>query len=348
MKIIVVGAYGFTGKLICAQLSNMAISFAIAGRNTEKLRLLQKEFQTIKEIRTTDITLEKGCDFVSDYDLIINCIGPFDVFSKLLVTEAVKQSKVYFDITGEEVFVANSIAMYHKMAIQNKALIVHAVAFESALASLLAYQLIQRNINVKHLNTYYHFNQSKPSPGTRFTMKLSKYRDTFFVIDGKNVAIEDLSQFKTPISIAQDVYYTLPYPMPEIPLLQHKFGIQNIASYLLTDELSASIATAKNLDKKKLSIEIQKFTKRKPKAPTKEQRAAQSFDLLVESITDKGYKDSLLWSGSDMYLLTAKIIAFFVKTQVNNRPNKYGVISPHELLIGNEIAFLDFLKSKIN
>jgi len=343
MKVVVVGAYGFTGKLICAQLSQEGIPFAVAGRNTEKLDMLQGEYKTVTTVITTDITQKTGCSFVSDYDIIINCVGPFEVYANQLLDQVIKQSKVYFDITGEETFVANSIVHLHQTAQQNKALIVHAVAFESALASLVAYQLIKRNNNVKSINSYYRFEQSKPSPGTRFTMKLSKYRDTFFVIDGARIGLDQLHEEKRSIQINDEVYFTMPYPMPEIPFIQEEYGIPNIASYLLTDEFSASLAVAKNTDKANLKAEIQKLSKRKPKGPTPTQRAAQYFDLVVETSSTKGEKDRIRLSGVDMYLITAKVIAFFTKKQLANQPKKFGVCSPHELLLDDAEEFLKYI-----
>ena len=348
MKVIVVGAYGFTGKLVCQQLNSENISFAVAGRDTVKLKQLATELDAISKIITTDITTKKGVEPILDYDIIINCIGPFQLYSDQILEQAVTHSKCYFDITGEEVFVSESIDKYSQIAVDNKATIVHAAAFESALVNVLTHLLVQKHPDIIGINTYYHFEKSKPSPGTRFTMKLSKYSDSFFIIDGKKVAISDLEDTKPKVvKIRDENYFTMPYPMPEIPLIYEKFGINNIASYLLTDAFSATMSFTKREAQNSMGKEIEKFQNRKPKGPTAAQRKVQYFDVLVEGFTEKGAKSQFHLSGTDMYLVTAKTISFLVKEQLKKPTKNYGILSPHELLIGKENEFFNYI-SNIN
>lgn len=345
MKIVIVGAYGYTGKLVCQQLNNEKITFAVAGRDKMQLDLVKDSYSYISESITTDITQKQGRSFVADFDIIINCVGPFQLYSEMLLEQVVVHSKVYFDITGEESFVAESITKYQEIAKKNKATIVHAAAFESALVNVLTHLLVQKHPDITSINTYYHFEKSKPSPGTRFTMKLSKYRDTFFIIKGKKEPIASLKNTEaTSVKIRNKNYFTMPYPMPEIPLIYEKFGVNNIASYLLTDQFSAAMSFAKKEEQDSMGKEIEKARNRKTKGPTKEQRTAQYFDILVEGITERGDKEQLILSGTDMYLITANIISFLVKNQLKNPIQKYGILSPHEFIIGKEDVFFKYIK----
>lgn len=349
MKIVIVGAYGYTGKLVCQQLNNEKITFAVAGRNTEQLEQLARKHTAISKVITTDISTKKGISPLLDYELIINCIGPFQLYSNVLLEAVVMHSKLYFDITGEESFVAESITKYSKITKRNKATIVHAAAFESALVNILTHLLVQKHPDITSINTYYHFEKSKPSPGTRFTMKLSKYRDAFFMIKGEKIMISDLENNKSKaVIIRNEKYFTMPYPMPEIPLIYEKFGINNIASYLLTDQFSAAMSFTKKQELNNMDKEKEKFLSRKIKGPTEEQRTAQYFDILVEGITEKDDKKQLVLSGIDMYLITAKIISFLVKNQLKKPTQKHGVLSPHELLIGKEEAFFEYIEVALN
>ena len=343
MKIIVVGAYGFTGKLVCQQLNSEKIAFAVAGRDTTKLELLADEFDVVSEIITTDITTKKGVDFILNYDIFINCVGPFQLYSELLLEKAVANSKTYIDITGEEVFVSDSIEKYGKIAKQNMALIIHAAAFESALVNVLTHLLLQKNTAITSINNYYRFEKSKPSPGTKFTMKLSKYRDGFFIVDGKKESISSIESHTDSVKIREEIYFPIPYPMPEIPLIHYKFGVNNIASYLLVDAFSANISFEKKEDEDSLTKEIIKFQNRKTKGPTLEQRRAQYFDLMVAGVTDKGEKNKMIISGNDMYLVTAKIISFLIKNELKNPTTSCGILSTHELIKGKEKAFFEYI-----
>ena len=347
MKIIVVGAYGFTGKLVCQQLNSEKIAFAVAGRDTTKLESVADEFDIVNEIITTDITTKEGVDFILNYDIIINCVGPFQLYSELLLEKVVAHSKTYIDITGEEIFVSESIEKYSEIAKQNKALIIHAAAFESALVNVLTHLLLQKNTAITSINNYYRFEKSKPSPGTKFTMKLSKYRDGFFIVDAKKEPINSLEDLTDPIKIREEIYFPIPYPMPEIPLIHYIFGVKNIASYLLVDAFSANISFVKKEDKNSLTKEIDKFQNRKTKGPTVEQRKAQYFDLIVAGVTDKGEKNIIIISGNDMYLVTAKIISFLIKNQLRNPTTSSGILSTHELIKGKEKAFFEYIGVKV-
>ena len=44
MRISIVGAYGYTGRLICAEFKNVGIAFSIFGRNEKKILELKEKF----------------------------------------------------------------------------------------------------------------------------------------------------------------------------------------------------------------------------------------------------------------------------------------------------------------
>jgi short subunit dehydrogenase-like uncharacterized protein len=115
---------------------------------------------------------------------------------------------------------------------------------------------------------------------------------------------------------------------------------------LLTDELSASISLNKNVDYKNINKEIERFQKRKNKGPTEEQRKKQFFDLIVKCEDEKGNKNSMILSGNDMYLVTAKVISYLVKQQLKSIRKFKGILSPYELLKGSETEFFEYVGVK--
>ena len=343
MKVIVVGAYGFTGKLVCQQLNSEDIDFSIAGRSEQELDLLKNKYESIDKIIVADINTKIGVDKILDFDIVINCVGPFQVYADLLLEEVVKKGKIYFDISGEEVFVENSIGKYSKKAIESHALIVHAAAFESALVDVLVNLIMKELPKTTTIKSYYRFEKSKPSPGTRFTMKLSKFRDSFVIKNGEKICIENLEN-KEKVHLRDEVHYTMFYPMPEVPLIRYKFGLKNISSYLLVeDELSASISLNTNIDKGDIDKVIGRFIKRKTKGPTEEQRKEQYFDIIVKSEDENKKVYQLQLSGTDMYLVTAKIISYLVKTQLKEPRSLRGIVTPYELLNGRVEDFFRYV-----
>ncbi|MCG8701077.1 MAG: saccharopine dehydrogenase NADP-binding domain-containing protein, partial [Bacteroidales bacterium] len=77
MKILVLGAYGFTGNLICKELPKRKLHFSIAGRKLDKLEEIKEKSYYVENIHKLDSSEKSAIDkTIEPYDLIINCIGP--------------------------------------------------------------------------------------------------------------------------------------------------------------------------------------------------------------------------------------------------------------------------------
>ena len=102
MRISVVGAYGYTGRLICEELEKAGYSFSVLGRNKQKLDLLKEEFSTISSALELDMRNADDVEQLLEHsDLIVNCAGPFTEESQLLVDSVAESGKTYLDISGE-------------------------------------------------------------------------------------------------------------------------------------------------------------------------------------------------------------------------------------------------------
>ncbi len=344
MKIIVVGATGYTGKLVCKQLDKENIHFDITGRDMTGLLLLKEKYKSIDNIVIADVMDKKGVDEILNSDIIINCVGPFYIYANLLLEAVVKQSKIYFDISGEELFVDNSIEKFAETSKSNGAVLVHSAAFESALVEVMVNLLMQNSRGVESVNSYYRFEQSKPSPGTRFTMKLSRFIETFIIKNGEKIKTNNIANdIGSSFEVNGSQYYPIHYPMPEIPLLAYKFGIKNIASFLLVDKLSASVSKNAIGNKSEMADVIRRFIKRKSKGPTEMQRENQYFDLIVDVKYDNDTNKQMRLSGKDMYMITAKIISYLVRTILKSSIKFKGIVTPYELIKGEEKEFFEYL-----
>ena len=58
MKIAIIGAYGYTGSLICEQLQKSRINYSIYGRDEEKLIKLKNTFSYIKFHSVIDLRVQ--------------------------------------------------------------------------------------------------------------------------------------------------------------------------------------------------------------------------------------------------------------------------------------------------
>ena len=179
---------------------------------------------------------------IENSDVIINCAGPFTEESFLLVKNVAKSGKIYLDISGEIGFIKNSRDYLQEISVKNKSLIIHGCAFESLVSDLILQSLSEKN-KIKSVKTFYKFNQKKVSPGTRITMKLSKYRESFKVknnqwlnCDFKNDLIQ-ISNGNNSKEVA------VPYPLPEVAFSKWNFEVNQAESFLIIDENDSKYMT---------------------------------------------------------------------------------------------------------
>lgn len=345
MKIIVLGAYGYTGRLICQELIKENIDFAIGGRKQAALDQLKQELA--KELESEIIELTEAqfiTKVISEYDVFINCVGPFTETADLLLGQVANAGKFYIDITGELGFVENSRTRFHNTAEENKSTILHSCAFESVLVNLLSHRIMKDIDSVKSVFSYYNTGRSKASPGTKLTMKLSKFRENYHYRQGKKTLIENI-EVQDVSSSQNKSLSALAFSLPEICFAKWDSTARNIGSFLIMDTYDASYASRNSQrqttkDDKKIIIE--KFNNRRPLGPNNEMRKNQTYVIEVRVEDSMGRWRSIVLKGKDYYLLSARILVYILKEFLNqSSAPKYGVISPAQFLGESHTFFED-------
>ena len=135
--LIVWGATGFMGRLVCEYIfnnyKNKNIRWAIGGRNITKLESVQSEVvdSSIPIILADSYDENSISSMVSRTKVICSTVGPYSLYGSLLVDLCVKNKTHYCDITGEVQWIRKMIDLNHNMAISNKVKIVHCCGFDS-------------------------------------------------------------------------------------------------------------------------------------------------------------------------------------------------------------------------
>jgi len=142
--LVIIGATGFTGKLVVEYLLkeygavNKEFTWAIAGRNHEKLDALRKKFEQIDPLAKELNILTSNNHDIASLDkitsvskLIITTVGPYLKYGKLLVESCVRNGTHYCDLTGEVPFIRDSIDSFDLLAKDNKSRIIHSCGFDS-------------------------------------------------------------------------------------------------------------------------------------------------------------------------------------------------------------------------
>ncbi len=142
--LVLIGATGFTGKLVAEYLAkeygvkNENFVWAIAGRSQNKLNDLKIFLKDIDpEAEDLPALLADSYDrssldrITSVTRVIISAVGPYLKYGKKLVESCASNGADYCDLTGEVPFIRESIDSYNTIAQDNNCRIIHSCGFDS-------------------------------------------------------------------------------------------------------------------------------------------------------------------------------------------------------------------------
>ena len=138
--LVVFGATGFTGRLVCEHLAERrpALRWALAGRNKQKLESVRADLAAIDpKLADLPILLADGLDAPSVDSVarrtrvVCSTVGPFAKYGSALVAACAEHGTDYCDSTGEVQWIREMIDAHHSRAEQTGARIVHCCGFAS-------------------------------------------------------------------------------------------------------------------------------------------------------------------------------------------------------------------------
>jgi len=105
--VIVYGASGYTGRLICEYLREYAVPFVAAGRSADKLESSMRT--NVAGIETADYEVQEVAhevdalaDLFAGAKVVCNTVGPFSKHGATVVEAALRAGVHYTDTTGEQ------------------------------------------------------------------------------------------------------------------------------------------------------------------------------------------------------------------------------------------------------
>jgi trans enoyl reductase len=131
------GASGFSGKLTAEHLahSGSKARIALAGRSSERLRAVREALGPTAqdwELIVADASQPSTLDAMATRtQVVLTTVGPYTRYGLPLVAACAKAGTDYADLTGELMFVRNSIDEYHKQALDTGARLVFSCGFVS-------------------------------------------------------------------------------------------------------------------------------------------------------------------------------------------------------------------------
>ena len=136
---VIYGATGFTGKLVVEYAinqyaSNNEISWAIAGRNNEKLEHVQEKYNLPSNIGkiVVDSNDQNSIDeMVSQTKCVLTTVGPYQLYGEKIIKTCISTGTDYVDLCGEPGFMYKIISECSAEAKETGARVVFSCGFDS-------------------------------------------------------------------------------------------------------------------------------------------------------------------------------------------------------------------------
>jgi len=145
--VVVYGATGFAGKLTAEYLARRGgdARIALAGRSQDKLLKVREslgEKAAGWPLITADASQPSTLNALAARTrVVVTTVGPYTKYGMPLVAACAAAGTDYADLTGETMFIRDSIDAHHKQAIDTGARIVHSCGFDSVPSDLTVYAL---------------------------------------------------------------------------------------------------------------------------------------------------------------------------------------------------------------
>lgn len=148
--IVVYGATGFVGKLTAEYLARRGgeARIALAGRSQDKLLKVRDtlgEKAADWSLITADATEPSTLNALAARTrVVVTTVGPYTRYGMPLVAACAAAGTDYADLTGETMFIRDSIDQHHKQAVDTGARIVHSCGFDSVPSDMTVYALYRQ------------------------------------------------------------------------------------------------------------------------------------------------------------------------------------------------------------
>lgn len=146
--VIVLGATGFTGRLVAAYLLKKyglgkELRWAMAGRNQQKLESVRTELgeEEIPVLVADSLDKEAIEALVKKTKVLCTTVGPYAKFGDFAVAACVEHKTHYCDLTGEVQWIRKMIDTHHEAAKKAGVKITHCCGFDSVPSDMGVYFL---------------------------------------------------------------------------------------------------------------------------------------------------------------------------------------------------------------
>jgi len=324
-EVALLGASGYTGRLVAYELEGRGIGFVACGRDPKRVEQALDEQSISARIEAVDATDPSSIRALIERTgprLVITTIGPFLDMGKHVASIAARSNAHYLDSCGEQVFI--------KWMLENESFagldrtMVPSLAFEYALADAGAEMLKEELGEPLEIRSFYYIPSFSPSRGTRASMLRAMQEKTYVHRDGRLIEA-DRKTAQVAIPEADKTLDALLFPAGEPVMIPRHVEVNLVESYMVMSMSAARMLyrAAKEAKDKKGAMRTDEL------GPSAEERKKNRLFVIIEGKSGAG-EARLTINGIDAYGLTAHLLAEGASAILSGRALKGGACTPVE------------------
>lgn len=325
--VVVYGATGYTGRLVVDELAARGVPLVLAGRNGGRLR----EIAAAVGATTSPIVVEAPLDdhralvdAASRGSVLVNCAGPFARTGAPVLRAAIEARAHYVDTTGEQDWIQSVLTDHDAALKQAGVAAVAGMGFDYLPGDLLCHLVGAPVEPLERLDLAYHLDGFGMTRGTQ--------RSALEMLDGSDVVYEDGRWHAgTARPLRASVVFPEPigrravgrYPAGEVVTVPRHLQVRTIAARISTSSIAPGpfaalvpyvVPVSERLMRTPLKGLLDRAIDRLPEGPTLEARKAAAWVITATATGEDGRVSRGVVRGTDVYGLTARLIADAAQT----------------------------------
>jgi short subunit dehydrogenase-like uncharacterized protein len=331
--VIVYGATGYTGRLICRELTRKNVSFAVAGRDHAKLTALAASLKPSPEVIVAALDDASALHAMASRGrAILACAGPFAKLGRPVLDAAIAAGRHYLDITGELDYVRETQARDGEAKAKNIAL-VNAVGFDvvpTDAAALLASEAAggaPTSLRIAFATN------GRPTQGTTRSALNGMHIGGVAFVDGEYVH-EPVGRelWEAPFPPPTGTRRCMSVPWGDLATAPRSTGTRNLRTFMAASPSLTSMRKVIPLVSRMLrngfvNRVAERFVSSLPEGPSDAERAGSTFAVLAEAVGPRGTATAWV-TGGDGYDFTAASAVLCATRAAKDDINGRGALTP--------------------
>lgn len=344
--IVVIGATGFTGRLIARDLSEDSRPFLLAARDRHRLTDLVRSLERPAPSQRVDVRDAASLRrLLRPGDAVINCAGPFARLGEPVIRACLEIGAHYLDTTGEQPFMREMHARYHERAGDRGVAVVNAMAFEIALGDCAAaVAAAESQAPARGMDVIYAWEGAATSVGTRRT-SLRMAGSRHWTLEDGRWRLEPIAARRRHVRLESGAELAaVTFGAGEVVTAPRHLDLRTARGWLVlgrrTSRVAHALSPALPVVLPRIRPLLEPLVARAPD-PSPAERVASRFTIRVELEDARGERRALEVGGRDPYRLTAAI-AVRGAIRALEQNGRAGVLAPSQHVDARR--FLDELR----